>query len=69
MTDSIMPRLSWQLEAYKQLNASTRPVGEHQPMLTVAEQHEMRRCWANGWSVEAYVEMLNKRDEHLKVVG
>jgi hypothetical protein len=57
------------LEVYNLLNASTRPVGEHQPMLTVEEQHEMKKCWANGWSAEAFAEMLRLRDEHLKMVG
>lgn len=62
-------RLAWNLEVYKLLNESTRPVGEHQPMLTVEEQHEMRNCWASGWSAASFVEMLNKRDLHLRLVG
>jgi hypothetical protein len=64
-----MPRLSWQLAVYELLNATTRPVGQNQPMLSAEEQQELRRCWMNGWSPEAFAEMLQKRDEHLKMVG
>lgn len=62
-------RLSWQLKVFEILNATTRPVGENQPMLSHEEQLEMRRCWANGWSAEAFSEMLQKRDLHLRLVG
>lgn len=62
-------RLSWNLRVYELLNASTRPVGENQPMLSHEEQIEMRKCWVLGWSAEAFSEMLIARDEHLKMVG
>lgn len=62
-------RLTWQLAVYRLLNASTRPVGGNNPMLTAEEQHEMRHCWVMGWSPEAFALMLSKRDEHLRLVG
>lgn len=62
-------RLSWQLDVFNILNATTRPVGQNQPMLSPEEQIEMRKCWLNGWSSYAFAEMLQKRDEHLRLVG
>lgn len=59
-------RLSWQLEVYRLLNESTRPVGENQPMLTAEEQAEMKRCWIDGWSPSAYAQLLIDRDLHLE---
>lgn len=60
-------RLSWQLAVYRLLNASTRPVGETEPILSVAEQREMREKWAMGWSPEAYAQLLNDRDVSLRL--
>lgn len=64
-----MSRLSWNMEVYQLLNASTRPVGENQPMLTPEEQKELRHCWEAGWSPASFSEMLQKRDMHLRLVG
>lgn len=57
------------MEVYQRLNATTRPVGENQPMLSLDEQREMKHCWEMGWSASAFAEMLRLRDEHLKLVG
>lgn len=44
MSDSLMPRLSWNLAVYEILNATTRPIGEHQPILDAAEQDDASDC-------------------------
>lgn len=69
MSHLLVGRLSWQLSVFQILNATTRPVGENEPMLTAEEQRELRHCWEAGWSAEAFAEMLQNRDLHLKLVG
>lgn len=64
-----MSRLTWNMEVFQILNSTTRPVGENEPMLTAEEQRELRHCWEAGWSPEAFAEMLQHRDNHLKLVG
>lgn len=64
-----MSRLTWNMEVYTRLNATTRPVGENEPMLTPEEQRELRHCWEAGWDPSAFAEMLQKRDMHLRLVG
>lgn len=64
-----MSRLTWNMEVFQILNATTRPVGENEPMLTAEEQKELRHCWEAGWSAEAFSEMLQKRDRHMEIVG
>lgn len=63
-------RLSWNIHAIRLLRESTRPhelVGER--VMSIEEVDEARRCYAMGWHVEEFVEMLQARDRHLKLVG
>lgn len=62
-------RFHWNAHVITRLRATTRPVWECDPVMTVAEVDEARRCHAQGWHADTFVEMLIARDEHLKMVG